>query len=150
MANMEIVKTIPEHVLELAENMSADDIEMSKRLGVKANRALWRSFKRSLYCKTMIVEGKILCIWGLCGTLLGSKGYPWLITSSHAEEFPFKIAFVYRKELKEMLQSHPLLIEMADAKHEKSLRLLKLMGFTFEGTVPYGKNGELFIRAEKR
>lgn len=150
MARVEVVDTLPEHIRELADNVSPADIEMAKRIGIKPMKGLWKSYRRSLYSRTMLINGEILAIWGLVGVCLGGKGYPWLITSPVAEEYPFKIAFRYRQELKEMLQYFPVLVEIADTKHEKSLRMLKLMGFTFGEMMPYGKNGELFIRAEKR
>ncbi len=150
MVNIEILDAKPEHVRELSKKLHDVDIRTAEKLGLKPHVALWRSYKRSLYSRAMIADGEIMGMWGIAGTYLGAIGYPWLITSTIAEEFPVRAAFRYRKELKEMLKLFPLLVEMADIEHEKSLRMLSLMGFKFCGTEPRGKNGELFVRAEMR
>lgn len=148
MASIEVIETKPQHIRELSKKLQAIDVRTAERLGLKPHVALWRAYKKSLFCRTAFINGELVAIWGVVGTFLGPVGYPWLIMSPVAQDFPLKVAFRYRKELKEMLKLFPKLVDMVDAEHAKSLRLLKIMGFTLSEAMPFGKNGEKFIKAE--
>lgn len=126
------------------------DFYTLQSLGITPYNALYSSYQRSLYAKSAFIDGKLVAMWGLAGTYLGPAGYPWLALAPSVEKYPFKVVFRYRQELKEMLQLFPVLIEDVDVRNVKSVRLLKLMGFIMSEPKPIGKNGELFMRAEKR
>jgi hypothetical protein len=143
-----VLPATPEHVRLLASCLRKEDALAAERTGIPAHRALWRSYKASLYAKTAFIDGKIAAMWGITGTYLGEKGTPWLLISENADEFPFKVAFRYRQELREMLRLFPILEEWVDAKHDKSLRMMKMMGFDLGEKVMAGEH--MFIRAQKR
>ncbi len=130
--------------------MKQQDIVACERFGITPYKSLFRAYKRSLFCKTAFMEGEIVAIWGIMGTYLGNVGYPWSHLLPKTEKFPFKLIFRYRKELNEMLKLFPILRDAVDIHHKQTLRTLKIMGFEFSDPMPFGKNGDLHIIAEKR
>ena len=130
--NIEIVPTVPAHLRELAGHMQDSTIEMAKKLGLTPRKALWRSFKQSLFCKTAIINGKVGAIWGVAGALFSEVGQPWLVMSPDVEEYPMRVAFAYRREMREMQKMFPVLEDYVDETNHKAIRLLELMGFKLD------------------
>lgn len=127
--DIQILDTAPEHLRLMASTMSADTAETALKLGMSVNQALWKSFKMSIYCKTAFINGKIAAIWGVGGSPFSDIAFPWLVMSDEAGEKPFKVAFIYRQELKKMQELFPTLVDYVNEKNEKAIRMLELMGF---------------------
>lgn len=134
MANPDIVieETKPWHLRELADSMHGLTAELPIRLGLTPKKALWMSYRKSLGCKTAFINGKIAAVWGISGVLFGEIGRPWLIMAPAADEYPFKVAFIYRQELKKMQELFPVLEDFVEESNEQAIRLMKLMGFKLE------------------
>lgn len=143
-----IVETRPEHIRMMAESMHERTSSTALRIGVSPRKALWRSYKQSIICRTAFINGKIAAVWGLAGTLMGETGYPWLVMAPVADDYPFKVAFIYRQELKRMQGMFPVLEDFVDETHDKAIRLLELMGFTI-GTERI-QAGEVVLRRAER
>ena len=146
---IEIRNTYPYDLREMAEAMTADSKDVAERLGFTPLKALWKSYRNSLYCKTGLIDGKIAAIWGISGTMLAETGRPWLILSPEVNKNPIRVSFIYRKELNNMLKLFPVLEEWCPADNEPSIRMLELMGFKInKNKLPVG-NVE-YYRAERR
>lgn len=131
MTEIELVKATAEHVRELKETIRAQDRHEIESFGFSCARGLWRSFKRGLFSKTALVDGKVGAMWGCGGTLLGSTGQPWLLTSNEVYKVsPVRFARIYRYEVGEMLEEFPKLENYVSASYHESVRLLKICGFT--------------------
>lgn len=142
-----VIDTIHEHVRTLGSNLRERDIAIANKVGISAHRALWRIYKRSIMCKTVFVDGKIVAIWGCVGTFLGKIAKPWLVASPFVEDYPMKLAFRYRSELKNMLKYFCILEDWICEDDHKTIRLLEIVGFKFDKPVPMGSNKIMFIKA---
>lgn len=134
MGNPEIIvcDCIPADIREMARVMHPRSIETAEKAGIAPHKALWRSWKESIYCKSVFLNGKIAAIFGIGGVLFGEIGSPWLILTPEVEEYPMRVAFAYKQELKKMQTMFPLLEDWVDETHDKAIRMLKLMGFRIE------------------
>lgn len=141
------VDTLPEYVRTLGMNLRERDIAIANKVGIEAHRALWRIYKKSLICKTVFLGNEIVAIWGATGTFLGKTAKPWFVASPTTEDYPMKLAFRYRSELRNMLRYFPVLEDWVQIDDKKTIRLLEIMGFSFEKPEPMGKNGIMFMRA---
>ncbi len=146
--DIKIISSIPEHIKDLLEELKGLNEDDAYRFGADHEEVLLRAYNRSLYIKTALVNGKVIAVWGVLGSYLGETGRPWSIMSPNTEKYPFKVRSFYSHELDKMLQLFPVLIDMVDVRHTKVLRMLKLMGFTFEEPAPFMDG--IFIRAERR
>lgn len=147
MDNIKIVQTRQSHVDELLQELSTLNGEDAYRFGLDKKEIIYKACKRSIYIKTAILDGKVIAIWGVLGTYLGEVGRPWSLMSPDTEKYPFRFKSFYKHELDKMLQLFPTLVDMVDIKHEKALRMLKIMGFKLGKPEPF-LNGT-FIKAER-
>jgi hypothetical protein len=127
-----VVETEPEHVRYLGANLRDREIQLGSKVGFPAHRALWRIYKKSIICKTVFVNGMVVAIFGLTGSIMGKTGRPWFVACPFVEGYPLKLAFRYRSEVKNMLKYFPVLEDYVDINDEKTIRLLGLIGFKFE------------------
>lgn len=127
--NITIEHTTPLHLREMSQAMSEDSAEVARHMGTTPLRALWASYRKSLYCKSFFINGKIAAITGLSGSVFGNTAHPWLILTPECKEYPLRVAFAYRKELNEMSRMFDILEEFVPADNDTSIRMLQLMGF---------------------
>lgn len=147
MTEIYIAKTTADHVRELRETIRPADRQEIESFGYTCGKALWRSFKRSLTCKTALLDGKVAAIWGCGGTVLGSTGQPWLLTSDEVYKIsPLKFARIYKYEVWEMLQEFESLENYCYAEYESALKLLKICGFNIGEPQSIGTMGKLFCK----
>lgn len=142
-----VVETMPAHVRILGQNLRGRDIMIANKIGIPAHRALWRIYRKSLTCKTVFVGEEIVAIWGVTGTFLGRIGRPWFVASPFVEDYPTRLAFSYRRELKNMLKFFPVLEDWVSAEDRKTIRLLEILGFKFGEPQPMGDNKIMFMKA---
>lgn len=124
-----IKKTNPLHLRLMSNAMSADSIEVAKGLGTTPLRALWASYRKSLYCKSFFINDKIAAICGLSGSIFSDTARPWLVLTAEIREYPLRVAFCYRRELNEMQKMFEILEEYAPDDNKASIRMLELMNF---------------------
>ena len=97
-------------------------------------------------------SGEIAAMSGLCGSMLGDIGEPYLMTAAAAERVPLTFVKHAKISIEEMLQ-HKLRLEgYVDASYTKACRLLEVLGFTLDAPEPFGKTKTAFRRyhLEKR
>lgn len=121
------------HIRQMSTTMDSRTAETALRLGITPGKALWRSYKESLFCRAAFINGKLTAIWGLGGVMFGEVGKPWLVMTPEANDYPFKVAFIYKRELKKMATMFPVLEDYVDETHKKAVRMLELMGFKMDG-----------------
>lgn len=144
-----IVETTPKHIRQLAGAIDEVTAKTAASIGLTPHQALWRSYKQSIICKTAFINGKIAAIWGISGVIFADTGQPWLVMSPDIEEYPFRVAFRYRKELEKMQMMFPILEEYVDETNGKAIRMLELMGFVVsKNRIPLGD--AVLRRAERR
>lgn len=148
MNEVTIIPTTVEHIRMLVEDLRDDDLREIEKWNVTPFKAIWRSYRNSKICRTGFIGDRIVAIWGINGSVLGFTGNPWLMTSNVADEYPFIFTRVYRREMKEMLESFQVLETWCDACYAKSLKMMRLIGFKEREFLPNGKGGALLVRLE--
>lgn len=140
-----VVDAMAVHVRALGANQRERDVTMANRMGTPPHHLLWRVYKRSLMAKAVLVNGEIVAMFGVCGTFLSKTGQPWFVASPFVEDYPIKLAFRYRSEVKNMLKLFPILEDLVCVEDTKTIRLLEILGFKFEKPQTY--NGIEFMKA---
>ncbi len=127
------------------EYLSKED---AYRYGMASEEFLIKILRRSIFTDACLIDGKIMGVYGVLGEYLGTEGRPWSLLNPIIEKYPFRVTYFYRQALEKMLQLFPVLIDRVDAKHDKILRMLKLMKFTFSEPEPFTDG--MFIKATRR
>jgi hypothetical protein len=141
-----IVPTTAEHVYALAAVMRQGDRAELEATGVKVKRALWRGYRRSLWCRTAFVDGDIAAIWGLNASALSNYGVPWLLTAPAIERMPVAFRREAGREVARMLALCPVLENHVLTSYTGAVRLLRSLGFTVFQGESTGHNGALLSR----
>lgn len=148
MPDIQIIEATLEHVQELGRSMNSEDREEAEAMGLKAHRALWRSWKDSSFRKAALVDGQVVAIWGVVGSFMGLRGRLWMVTGKKAREVsPIYSALLYRAEVRKMLEIFPLLENYVDNDYERAVKMLEFGGFKFDDPIAVGE--KLFRRFHK-
>jgi len=140
----EIKYSVLDDVEKLSADMRVKDRLEAEAIGMDAKKALYLTFKYGILRKSAFLDGKIVAMWGICGTPLSLVGRPYLITSNEVSQMsPLKFARIYGKEVKAMSNLFPVLENYVDAKYDEAVRLLKIVGFEL---TPQKINGNDFYR----
>lgn len=107
---------------------------------------LRQSFRGSLYCRTLEVDGEPAAIGGLAGDILSDQGSLWLMTTSTIERVPVSFLRELRRELAAALAYKPRLEGCVAAGYTAAIRLLEALGFALDTPVPTRPKQALFRR----
>lgn len=110
--------------------------------------ALQRAMESCRYNRAVLLDGKVVCIFGVGGEK-GGVGVPWMLASDLLK----KIRKPFLKEcssyLEEMSEGYSHLFNVAWTKNTEHIRWLKWLGFNFGTPEPLGPDGEYFISFSK-
>lgn len=86
----------------------------------------------SAHLYTGMVNGKLLCLWGLVPpTLISDRAYLWLHTTPEIEGHEFLLVRKSQIEVGKMLEHYPTIIGHCLVDAERSIRWLKWLGARF-------------------
>ena len=144
-----ITEATSAHIREINNTLRDADRREIESYGFPSCKALWRSYKGSIMRRTAMVDGEVAAMWGCGGVPMGKVGHPWLLTSYASEKVsPLRFARVYQKEVLNMLNIFPILVNWVDAEYDKAIRLLDVIGFTVHEPEPLGLNNRMFCKFE--
>lgn len=131
--DIQIVNSTLNHVKELSESIRQKDQEEAIALGLKPHRALFFSYKHAVLRRSCLVDGKVAAMWGVCGTPLGMRGQPYLITGEVSNTVsPIRFAKIYLKEVENMKSLFPVLENYVHSSYEGAVGMLRLAGFKLD------------------
>lgn len=122
----------------------ADVDEITEALGIPMDHALRMCFGGSLKASKIVVDGKVVAVFGDC---IHDReiGVPWLISTIHVERHAKAFLKVCKPEVQEMLTRRPVLMNYVDQRNTQAVRWLKWLGFRFGEAIPYGPKGLPFF-----
>lgn len=148
-SNIEVVHTNLKHIAELSVTMRQEDKDEIWHLArLTAEKALRLSFETCPYNRTVLLEGRVVAIFG-CSGIKGEVGIPWMLASPLLTKIRKSFLRECRVFLEEMSEGYTSLYNIAWSKNEEHLRWLHWLGFSFEDPHPAGPDGELFISFHK-
>jgi len=135
-----IVKTIQEHIEELAFTMRPADV---RECWAAAHYSPLDALKHSMYFTAHpwsgMVDGHVMAIWGVAKhSFLAKEGIPWMLTSNLVDKHTKEFLKQSKGLLETMLAESSMLINMVDKRNKQSIRWLKWMGFEIGEAVPFG------------
>jgi uncharacterized protein Usg len=133
----------------LLANMREKDIAECRAAGMSPGRALRTSLRGSLFAKTVLLDGTVIAMIGLCGRVISDHGVPWMLTGKGIETVPLSFAKVARRETDDMLNYKMVLSNYVWADYHEAIRFFKLIGFEVFPPEPVGKNGAMFCKIVK-
>jgi hypothetical protein len=130
-----------EDIYDLFWRMRISDIqEIYASHHATPKEALKRGFKNSFICLSIILNGKVIAMFG-CSTeyLCGDRATIWLLAAPELEQIKLRFLKNSKKFIKLFLEYYPILENFVDARNTKSIEWLKFCGAELEDPKPYGK-----------
>lgn len=110
---------------------------------VSPETALNKAFEHCLYNRTVLLDGRIVAIFGVGGTK-GDIGYPWMLASDLLTKIRKPFLRECHEFVEEMSKDYRLLTNIVWSKNKEHIRWLKWLGFTFQEGRPEGPDNEIF------
>ena len=148
MANdYEVRDATVDDAVALAPRMRQADIDECVAMGFGAEDALITSVRASMMPMAGLVNGEVVCLFGVGSVgMFATSGAPWLLGSIALDRRRFTLIKMARQWIDYQLSIYPLLENWVDARNNKSIKLVRWLGFEIDDPKPFGVDGEMFRR----
>ena len=148
----EVVPVQEWHIKELAETMQIEDKQSVWALAhFSPEQGLKHSLTNSIESYTWLADNKVGAIYGITsGTLLDSYVCPWFLGSDLVKKYPRIFLTGCKEWVEDTVNKYDWLQNYVDARHKRSIKWLKWMGFKIHPEQPLGLDGLLFHKNELR
>ena len=133
-----------DHIRCVAGRLRADDAAEMDAYGWTQQRALWRSWRGSVFAKAAVSGDDVIAVWGVGGCPLGRVGVPWLLTTPGVETIKRAFLAEARAGVYLMLAVYPELRGRVSADYRRACRFLEHLGITLGEPFAFGPNSALF------
>lgn len=140
------VEATQAHIRQLVPELRAEDRAEIEAQGEVPRHLLFRLWRWSSIRRTVFVDGEIAAMWGCSGALMSGTGEAWLYTTAVAERVPVGFLKTARAGIVEMLDRFPVLVSDVDARYERSIRFMRMLGFHVGAPRAEGPLGLMFCR----
>lgn len=142
--------TIREATIEDAKyiggHLREDDRREVEALGFTPECATVFSYSGSDEAYTGCVDGVPAMIFGIGAPSLADETSVWALGTPLCDRVPLAMVRIGREAVKRFLEKNPVLTNWCDARYTKTIKWLKLLGFTIGDPEPYGNGGALFCK----
>lgn len=129
----------------------ADRVELWEAAEVEPLEALAMSVENSLEAWTGIVDGEIVCMFGLSApSMTGDVAFPWLLGTDLIRRHAKVFLGLNRPVIERWQTLFPVLLNYVHSSNTTAMAWLRWMGFTIFNPEPYGPHGSLFCKFERR
>lgn len=131
--------------MELSETMRQEDRDEIWHLArLTPSEALQAAYEACPYNRTVLLDGKVVAIFG-CSGETGGVGVPWMLASPLLTKIRKPFLRECRVFLEEMSENYTTLENVAWSKNTEHIRWLTWLGFKFQPGVPMGPDKEIYI-----
>ena len=136
----EVVPSSVRHIKALAAELRPAACQTLRAFGADPRRALHHAVRQSHYCRTAILKGQPVAMWGAAGAMLGDTVIVWGAFTLEAVRFPLAIVRGARSELAKLGRDGTSLHAMVAVADDKAILFAQTIGFdrTNEFEVPDG------------
>lgn len=121
------------HAGALARRLCSDRWLAYKASGVDPKAQLRGLVQTSLIARTCILDGRVVAMWGMTGSLLSKAGALWMAISRDAADHPVALLKEVRNQLSYLFHvKQELRITVAE-QDTKAIRFAEFLGFEQDG-----------------
>ena len=128
-AHHEIVPASIRHIRPMSRAMRAAACITLERFGQDPRRSLHRAFIASNYCRTALIDGKPVAMWGVVGALMSNVASVWLVIAQDIVGLPLTIVREARNELAHAMANYHELTTTVLPDDEAAVRFALYLGF---------------------
>ena len=129
MMKFEVIEAKPWHVGQMARTLKQEQREAISKFGVNLHKEMTRIYDASYYRKVWVIDGKIVAIGGVAGSIMSCVGFMWLAASTFALQYPVEMVKETKRQLANALSIHSELSATTIRGDQISKRFLHFFGF---------------------
>lgn len=135
--------SLPSDAIDLGPRLTLEDKRELEAAGdLPPCAALLEGVVWSEEAWTARIDGEVACMWGVRpADLMGWTGVPWMLGSEAVAQNGTLLLRHSRQIVARWRGMYPVLRNMVDARHERSIRWLRWLGFEIGPAVPLGRGG---------
>lgn len=127
--NYEITTASIRHVRPMSRHLRAAACMTLRGFGFDSRRALHRAFLQSIYCRTALIDGKPVAMWGVVAGLMSETAYVWLVISDQIANIPLSITREAKAELSKIMEHYDELAATVLPDDDAAIRFAVYLGF---------------------
>lgn len=124
-----IVPASVRHVRPMAAQLRAAACITLQGFGLRPREALRRAYVASPHCRTALMDGKPIAMWGVKNTMLGNTGVVWLVLSEAVTHMPVAVVKEARAELAAVMERLDEIAITVLPDDEAAIRFAVYLGF---------------------
>lgn len=128
-ARHEIVVASIRHIRPMSKRLRMAACITLERFGEDPRRGLHRAFIASNYCRTALIDGKPVAMWGVCGALMSNVASVWLVIAEDIVNLPLTIVREARAELAHVMENYHELTTTVLPDDAAAVRFALYLGF---------------------
>ena len=132
---VEVVPGCEGHVAAIVAGMDKTERDAAISAGVQPETGLAIVVSLSAYCRTLMLDGVPVAIWGVVGPLHAECGEVWLSLTNAGRRIPKTFVCVARAELKAMLEIRLELTAALVCCDARAVRFMRFLGFKGEALI---------------
>lgn len=150
MADFIVTEATALHAADLAPRMrEADTMEVWATWHATPASALETSLSLSSHAWAGLVNGSVVCMWGVAPTsLMAGEGVAWLLGSDLIDQYRRAFVKAHARSLPAVLECYSHVFNHVDARYTKSVEWLRWLGFEIQPPQPFGFQGLPFHRVD--
>lgn len=125
----EVVPSTALHVRPMSAKLRAAAAITLQGFGYRPREALRRAYVASRYCRTALMDGKPIAMWGVKGTMLDDVAFVWLVLSDEVTRFPLAVVKEAQAELAKIMETVDEVAITVLPDDEAAIRFACYLGF---------------------
>lgn len=117
------------HVKRLFPTLRRDACATIRAFGESPRASLLRAYRLSPYCRTALIEGRPVAMWGVVGAALSNAAEAWVALGDDSLRWPLSIARETKKELRVMAGKVETLYARVGRDDRRAMLFAVTMGF---------------------
>lgn len=134
MSQMAVVEGQPWHCGQMARVLRRSHRALLERMEVPVHREIRNSFDASMWRKSLMVDGRLAAMAGICGSVSSADGVIWLALAEDIGTRPAMIARIALRFLDEIMRVKRRLTTIVLKEDRRGLLFAYFLGFRVETT----------------
>ena len=129
----EIVEARAWHVGQMTRRLRVEHMRALAVLGADTHRELRARYEESTYCKSWLMDGRLVGLGGVTGPLISPVGFVWLALTFDVLKYPLEIAREARLQIEIASRFKQRLYNSVLAEDQTAQRFAVSLGITPSG-----------------
>lgn len=129
---VEIIEGKRHHCGQIARSLRAKHAKVLADRGIPVHQEIVDRFNDSAWVKAMLIDGRLVALGGVTGTLASGEGLVWLALSAESEKYPTAIAREGIRQMRDLMQTRSKIVTLISTADAPSVQFSYFLGFAVQ------------------